>query len=151
MAGLNQRQQKFVQLYLATGNATQSYIDAGYDVDRETAKANAARLLANANVCAVIDAARQKAVEATGITAEWYVERLMLEATREGPGSSHSGRVAALRLAGELIQAGSKQPAAPPEGVTFEFLARIFAALGPVPAPAGEPGGLAQAVDDSLI
>lgn len=42
------KQQKFADLYIETGNATQSYIDAGYKATkREVAEANARKLLAN--------------------------------------------------------------------------------------------------------
>ena len=58
---LNPRQLKFVERYLATGNATQSYIDAGYEVGRKTAEVNAARLLRDARVQQLISPARQLA------------------------------------------------------------------------------------------
>lgn len=45
------KQQKFADLYIETGNATQSYIDAGYKATkREVAEANARKLLANNSV-----------------------------------------------------------------------------------------------------
>lgn len=45
------KQQKFADLYIETGNATQSYIDAGYKATkREVAEANARKLLANYSV-----------------------------------------------------------------------------------------------------
>lgn len=41
------KQQKFADLYIETGNATQSYIDAGYKASkRKVAEANARKLLA---------------------------------------------------------------------------------------------------------
>ena len=44
--GLNQRQRKFVKRYLETGNATLSYVQAGYRVSERSASAAATRLLA---------------------------------------------------------------------------------------------------------
>lgn len=45
------KQQKFADIYIETGNATQSYINAGYKVSkREVAEANARKLLGNHSV-----------------------------------------------------------------------------------------------------
>lgn len=45
------KQKKFADLYIETGNATQSYIDAGYRATtREVAEANARKLLGNNSV-----------------------------------------------------------------------------------------------------
>lgn len=45
------KQQKFADLYIETGNATQSYIDAGYKATkRAVAEANARKLLGNYSV-----------------------------------------------------------------------------------------------------
>nr|DAL53629.1 MAG TPA_asm: Terminase small subunit [Bacteriophage sp.] len=42
------KQRKFADFYIETGNATQSYIDAGYKAtNRKVAEANARKLLAN--------------------------------------------------------------------------------------------------------
>ena len=68
---LNPKQQKFVDRYLATGNDTQSYIDAGYTA-RDRAAANAAsRLLGFVGVKAAIDEARAEALKTHEVTAEW--------------------------------------------------------------------------------
>lgn len=45
------KQQRFADIYIKTGNATQSYIDAGYKATtREVAEANARKLLGNYSV-----------------------------------------------------------------------------------------------------
>lgn len=45
------KQQKFADLYIETGNATRSYIDAGYKATtKKVAEANARKLLANYSV-----------------------------------------------------------------------------------------------------
>ena len=50
------KQQKFADIYIETGNATQSYIDAGYKATkRDVAEANARKLLANYSVKSYIE------------------------------------------------------------------------------------------------
>lgn len=45
---LTEKQKRFAEEYIKTGNATQSYIDAGYSATkREVAEANARKLLGN--------------------------------------------------------------------------------------------------------
>lgn len=62
MAGeLNPNQLRFCQLYLETGNATQSYLDAGYKAkNADVAGTLAARLLGNDRVRAYISAERDR-------------------------------------------------------------------------------------------
>jgi hypothetical protein len=96
---LNPKQMKFVERYLATGNATQSYIDA-YKCSRAAAEASAARLLLHAGVKAALAEARNKAAEALELSAEWTIQKMMAEAQDRGPGSTHSARVRALELLG---------------------------------------------------
>lgn len=147
---LNPRQLRFIERYLATGNATQSYIDAGYKSIGHAAEASAASLLRNPEVKKTIDAVRDKAAAKHGITAEWYAERVKLEAERDGEGSSHGARVSALRLAAELLGVGAPAPPAP-EGLSFESLVRIVAALGPAPSVDGSEGIAPAGTDDPLI
>lgn len=55
------KQQKFADLYIETGNATQSYIDAGYKASkREVAEANARKLLGNYSVKKYIEEKMQQ-------------------------------------------------------------------------------------------
>lgn len=147
---LNPKQLKFVERYLATGNATQSYIDAGYTARGKSATNAASVLLENDGVKAVVDAHRAKATEKQGITAEWYAERVKTEAERDGEGSSHGARVSALRLAGELLGVGT--PAPPPQdGLSFDAVIRILATLA-ARDPAAEPQGDGdEGVDETLI
>lgn len=60
---LTEQQKKFVQNYLKTGNATQSYIDAGYKSKGKSAEANSCRLLSNKNVQAYVRKLSQRAEE----------------------------------------------------------------------------------------
>lgn len=55
------KQKAFADRYIKTGNATQSYIDAGYSVgSRNTAEVNGHRLLRNAKVQAYLDDVNEK-------------------------------------------------------------------------------------------
>jgi phage terminase small subunit len=50
MYELNIKQKKFADYYIETGNATSSYIRAGYKTEGNSAEVNASRLLRNAQV-----------------------------------------------------------------------------------------------------
>jgi phage terminase small subunit len=53
---LTEKQRRFADYYIETGNATEAYLKAGYNVkSSDVAKVNASRLLTNANVKAYID------------------------------------------------------------------------------------------------
>ena len=68
---LNQKQKMFVEAYAKTGNATQSYIDAGYkSKDEESAKAAASRLLTNGNVKEALSKLNEKTEKSTIATLE---------------------------------------------------------------------------------
>lgn len=76
---LNPRQQAFVEAYIRSGNATQAYADAYGCENRDTANANAARLLANASVKEAVEAARRQAMEAVGLgRVKWAAEVAIL-------------------------------------------------------------------------
>ncbi|MDF2857905.1 MAG: Terminase small subunit, partial [Neobacillus sp.] len=48
MEELNIKQKKFADFYIQTGNATESYLRAGYKAEGNAAEASASRLLRNA-------------------------------------------------------------------------------------------------------
>jgi phage terminase small subunit len=50
MGNLNIKQKRFADYYIKTGNATESYIRAGYEAEGNAAEVNASRLLRNAKV-----------------------------------------------------------------------------------------------------
>ncbi|MEH7336276.1 terminase small subunit [Neobacillus drentensis] len=50
MDELNVKQKRFADYYIETGNATASYLRAGYDAEGNAAEVNASRLLRNAKV-----------------------------------------------------------------------------------------------------
>ena len=62
---LNQRQKLFTQKYRETGNAKQSYIDAGYKARGSIAEVNASKLLRNAKVKAYLLELNEKAEKET--------------------------------------------------------------------------------------
>lgn len=72
---LTEQQKKFADNYIMSGNATQSYLDAGYKVkDDSVARANASRLLTNANVLAYIQDKQKVLQKATIATQEEILE-----------------------------------------------------------------------------
>lgn len=71
------KQKKFADLYIETGNATQSYIDAGYKATkREVAEANARKLLANYSVQNYIDSQMEQLQRNTIASQEEVLEYL---------------------------------------------------------------------------
>ncbi|WP_045524388.1 terminase small subunit [Neobacillus niacini] len=50
MGDINIKQKKFADYYIETGNATVSYLRAGYEAEGNAAEVNASRLLRNAKV-----------------------------------------------------------------------------------------------------
>ena len=69
MSALTAREQVFVRLVHTTHNKTQAYLDAGYRCSRETAAANAHRLLGKSRVqkaLATLAAARVERLEQQG-------------------------------------------------------------------------------------
>ena len=79
---LTEKQKRFVDFYIKTGNATQSYIDAGYSAtSRKVAEANARRLLANDSVKKWIEQ-RLKQLEDQRIADAAEVMRFLTSAMR---------------------------------------------------------------------
>lgn len=80
---LNPKQLKFVERYLATGNATQSYIDAGYKSKGKNAGNIASIMLENVGIKAAIDAARDAAKRNHVATAAAVLDRFWAIATAD--------------------------------------------------------------------
>ncbi|MEW4462612.1 terminase small subunit [Roseibium algicola] len=72
------KQAQFVHEYLIDLNATQAAIRCGYS--EKTAKTQASRLLANAEIAEAVDAAKIARSDRTEIGADWVLERLAQEA-----------------------------------------------------------------------
>lgn len=76
------KQKKFADLYIETGNKTQSYIDAGYKATtREVAEANARKLLANYSVKSYIEQ-RMKELEKNSIASQDEVLQYLTKVMR---------------------------------------------------------------------
>lgn len=89
-------QKRFVEEYLVDLNATQAAIRAGYSP--KNADSIAVQLLRKPQVKASVKVAMQARSRRASRGADWVLERLALEAEREGKGASHSARVTALGL-----------------------------------------------------
>ena len=98
---LTPKQQLFVTEYIVDLNAAAAAARAGYS--KRTARQAAAKLMANATIQAAILDAKSRRMEATEITAEWTLRRLVEEANYHGEGSTHGARVRALELVGKHL------------------------------------------------
>lgn len=120
---LNPRQLKFVELYLLTGRAAESYIAAGYSARGRAATVCAAKLLTNANVEAALNAARKVAEVQSEVNATWLFARVKREAESDGEFTSHGARVSALTLAARLLGLLTDKVDVAVSGKTAEMLA----------------------------
>lgn len=93
------KQERFVEEYLIDGNATQAARRAGY----AHAKTQGPRMLENVGIVAAIAAAQASRVQRVQVTQDYVLQRLMMEAEREGEGSSHAARVSALEKLGKTM------------------------------------------------
>lgn len=75
MAGLTDKQQRFVDEYLIDLNATQAAIRAGYS--EKTARSIGQRLLTNVDIQKAIEDAQSKRAEQTQIDAAYVLRRLV--------------------------------------------------------------------------
>lgn len=75
MAGLNARQQRFVDEYCIDLNATQAAIRAGYS--KNTAEVQASRLLRNVKIAEAIEAKRKRLEVKAEVSAEWVLKELV--------------------------------------------------------------------------
>lgn len=73
---LSAKQQRFVDEYLIDLNATQAYVRAGYKASPNSAKACAARLLADANVKAAIVEGIEARDARTEITQDYVLHKI---------------------------------------------------------------------------
>lgn len=97
--GLGYRQRRFVDLYLACGNATQAYIEAGYSP--KNAGSDAGKIMKNPKISQAIEALRPKtelAIEEM-ITPQQVIDGLIAE-TR---GEHAATRVAAWKELGRAL------------------------------------------------
>ena len=82
MEGLTPKQEKFCTLYVELGNATHAYLQAYQtaNMTHRTAQKRAGELLKNGAVAGRIAALQAAAAQKAGLTRQWVLERLMLNA-----------------------------------------------------------------------
>lgn len=83
MKKLTPKQQTFVDEYIISGNATQSYLKAGYKVSENVAAANANRLLRNAKIKAELERRTNEIRAGKVMTMQEVMERLTKMANGE--------------------------------------------------------------------
>ena len=98
---LNERQQRFVDAYLKTPNATEAAIQAGYS--EATAKQIGSRLLTHVDVAAALASARSQATERAIVTVSEVLKGLRDEARYFGEGATHGARVTAWKALGDHL------------------------------------------------
>ena len=79
---LTDKHNRFVDEFMIDMNGAAAYLRAGYNCNEATARANASRLLANANISAEIAKRQQKLQEDTGISVQWVLNNLKYLAER---------------------------------------------------------------------
>lgn len=93
MAGLTDKQQRFVDEYLIDLNATQAAIRAGYS--EKTAKEIGSENLTKPNIAKAIQEAQSRLSNKAQVTVEMVVQGLLKEAQDYAEGSTQSARVSA--------------------------------------------------------
>lgn len=93
MAGLTDKQQRFVEEYLIDLNATQAAIRAGYS--EKTAYSVGHENLKKPEIQKAIEEAKNKLSERTELTVDMVVQGLLKEAQDYAEGSTQSARVSA--------------------------------------------------------
>lgn len=83
MKKLTQKQQMFVDEYIISGNATRSYLKAGYEVSENVAATNASKLLRNAKVKAELERRTNEIRASKVMTMQEVMERLTKMANGE--------------------------------------------------------------------
>jgi len=73
---LNEKQRKFVNNYLKTGNAKQSYIKAGYTATGQAVEANASRLLSNDKVRQELEKRQKTSNKRVDISLDWWKAKM---------------------------------------------------------------------------
>ncbi|MEL6280820.1 MAG: terminase small subunit [Pseudomonadota bacterium] len=94
MLNLTPKQRAFVMAYVASGNATQAAISAGYS--ERTARAIGPENLQKPAIAEAIRVEAMRVATDMELSEKWVLERLMREATLDGDDATHSARVTAL-------------------------------------------------------
>jgi phage terminase small subunit len=111
------KQQNFCLKYIETGTATEAYYFA-YDAENssyESARVNASKMLADANIVLHIESLRKPMVEAAGITLQTILDELAetrtiaLAAQTPQTGAAVSASMGRAKLSGLDKELGSKE------------------------------------------
>lgn len=92
---LNAREKKFALLMATTGNATQSYVDAGYTRNRAAAAVGASKLIRNPKIVAAIQ--KLQAKQESAAIADAHERDTMLSAVARNTFLSPLERIAAIK------------------------------------------------------
>lgn len=98
---LTPKQARFVEEYLIDLNATDAARRAGYSA--ATADKQGSQLLGKTRVAAEIARRQAERAKAVQVTQDYVIQRLIIEAEREGEGASHAARVSAASLLGKHL------------------------------------------------
>lgn len=80
---LSPNQEKFCQLYVKTGNAKQSYLNAGYNCSEKAAETSSSTLLRNPKVSKRIDKLRQNIEKKAELSSERIIKQLEAQAMQD--------------------------------------------------------------------
>lgn len=143
MAVLNDRQVRWVEQMLVTGNATEAARRAGY----RSPKKQGERMSANVAAQKLLEAGRQQQAAKAEIDAEFVLQGLKREALGQGPDTNASARVASYsqisKILGLIEQRMKVELSAHPD--FGELITKITAALKDHPAAAA---AVAQALGE---
>ena len=139
---MNEMQQRFLDSYLVTANATEAAREAGYSP--RTAHAQGSRLLRHPEVSSELEKRQQARAERVGLTADVVLEGLIFEARHAREGSA---RVRSLELLGKHLGLWAEKRSTTEQHLVVNVeparmrqvaqrLAAKLGAPGPAPAPA---------------
>lgn len=111
---LTEQQERFCQLIAQGKNQTDAYIEAGYKCKGpEVARANASRLIANANIAARLAALRSEAAQEAQIDLAWLIREAVATYTAAKSDKAYGPAVSALKevgiLTGERIEKSQRE------------------------------------------
>jgi len=106
---LNEQQERFCRAIVEGMSGNEAYVEAGYKVSNDaTARANASRLLSNANICERIAELRKPIAAQTSVTLAWLIQQAQEVLVAAKADASHAASIAAIKelgiLSGERIE-----------------------------------------------
>lgn len=109
MTKLNEQQERFCRAIVEGMSGNEAYVEAGYKVSNDaTARANASRLLSNANICERIAELRKPIAAQTSVTLAWLIQQAQEVLVAAKADASHAASIAAIKelgiLSGERIE-----------------------------------------------